>query len=302
MSSGAKQVLYIVAETVAGTTPASPKWLTLPFKTSSLDGTVNKTDSDTIADGRLGRGGLPTSMEVAGDIQVNAAFATYDDLLAAAFFNNWSSETLAIGSIRKTFSAVRGYTDIANYQTFTGLHVANFALEIPEEGLVTMTFGMAGLNRSQANSVPAGTITPPVLNEEFTNVGVGELTVDGQSLKGVACVTAFSFNLDNGLQVQRCLGSGLAVGKQLEGKAKVTGSFTVAWSTKAAELYEKKFNNGKIALKIPFGDGAGNRYELSLPVVTINGSLPSGGAEELLTTQFEYTVQDQSPILKRVTA
>ncbi|KLT71867.1 hypothetical protein PL75_11340, partial [Neisseria arctica] len=79
------------------------------------------------------------------------AFASYDDLLAAAFFNNWSSDTLAISSIRKSFSAVRGYSDIANYQTFTGLHVANCELEIPEEGLVTVTVGMAGLNRSQAN-------------------------------------------------------------------------------------------------------------------------------------------------------
>ena len=302
MSSGARQVIYVVPETVAGTTPATPKWATLPFKTTSLDGTVSKTESDTITDGRLNRGGLPTSMEVGGDIHVDAAYGIYDDLLAAAFFNNWALETLSIGSVRKTFSAVRGYVDIANYQTFTGLHVSNLDIDIPEEGLVTMTFGMAGLNRSQANAVPAGTITPPVLNEEFTNVGVGELTVDGQTLKGIACVTAFSFSLDNALQVQRCLGNGLAVGKQLEGKASVTGSFTVAWSTKAAEIYEKKFTNGKLAIKIPFGDGAGNRYELTLPVVTINGSLPSGGAEEILTTQFEYMVQDQSPTLKRIPA
>lgn len=299
MSSGAKQVVYLTAETQIGTTPARPTWTTLPFKSSSLDGTANKTDSDTIVDGRIGRGGVITRMEVGGDLEVNAAYGTYDALLEAAFYNQWSDNALTIGSTRKTFSVVRGYTDITNYHTFTGCHLSRLKIDIPEEGLITFSFGMAGLNRSQANTAPSGTISPAALSEELTNVGVGELKADGATLKGVACVTAFSFELDNGLKVQNCLGNGLAAGKQIEGKASIKGSFEVAWSQKAAELYEKQFANGKLALEIPFGDAAGNKYILSLPVVTITGRLPSGGSEDLLKTTFEYMVQDQSPTLRR---
>lgn len=263
MSSGARQIIYLTKEETPGVLPAAPEWATLPFSSTSLGAQVNKTESDTIVDGRISRGGVPTSMELSGDIVVNGAFATYDDLLAAAFFNDWTRQnTLQIGTIRKSFHLVRGYEDITNYHTFKGLHVSKFSLEIPDEGQIKFTFGFSGLDRSQANEKPAGTIKPAVLNEEFTNVGVGDLTVDGQSMKGVACVTAFSFELDNSINTQRCLGSGMAIGKQLEGKANVTGSFTVAWSTRAAEIYEKQFKNGKIALKIPFGDNAGNKYEL----------------------------------------
>ncbi len=300
VSSGSKQVLFVVAETVVGTTPATPNWATLPFKSCSLDATVDKTESDTIVDGRIGRGGLPTSMNVAGDIEVNAACKIYDDLLEAAFFGKWTNNLLAIGSIRKTFSVVRGYADIANYHTFKGCHVSKWSLNIPETGQITMSFGLAGLTRSQANQIPAGTITKAVLVDELTNVDVGELTVDGQSLKGIACVTSFNFELDNGLQAQRCLGDGLSVGKQIEGKAAMSGSFTAAWSSKSAEIYEKQFTNGKLALAIPFGDAAGNKYTLTIPVVTITGSLPNGGGNDLLSTSFNFTVQDESPTIKRV--
>ena len=300
MSSGSKQVLLVVAETVVGITPTTPNWVVLPFKGCSLDATVDKTESDTIIEGRIGRGGLPTSMNVAGDIEVNAACKVYDDLLEAAFFGKWTNHLLTVGSTRKTFSVVRGYADIVNYHTFKGCHVAKWSLNIPETGQITMSFGLAGLTRSQANQVPAGTVGKAVLADELTNVNVGELTVDGQSLKGIACVTSFSFELDNGLQAQRCLGDGLSVGKQIEGKAVMSGSFTVAWSGKSAEMYEKQFTNGKLALAIPFGDAAGNKYVLTIPVVTITGALPSGGGGDLLSTTFNFTVQDESPTLKRV--
>lgn len=303
MSSGARQVIYLAAEQTPGVLPTSPAWKTLPFVSTSLGAQVNKTDSDTISDGRIGRGGVPTSMEVAGDIQVNAAYGTYDDLLAAAFFNEWGGtgkNELTIGTTRKTFHAVRGYTDIENYQTFKGLHVAKFNLEIPDEGQIKLTFGFQGMSREKSATKPAGTIAPAQLSEEFTNVGVGELKVDGVSLKGVACVTAFSLELDNGINVQRCLGDGLNVGKLLEGKAAITGSFTAAWSQKSAEIYEKQFANGKISLEIPFGDAAGNQYILTLPVLTVTGELPSGSATDLLSATFNFTVQDESPKLKRV--
>lgn len=301
MSSGAKQVVYITPETIVGTTPNTPTWATQPFKSISLDGKINKTDSDTIVDGRIGRGGLPTGMEVSGDLEVNAAYGTYDALIEAAWFGAWASNSLTIGNTRKTFTVVRGYTDIATYHTFTGCHLSKFTLNIQEEGLVTMTFGLAGMNRSQAAQVPTGTISPASLKEEFTNVGVGDLMLNGASLKGIACVTAFSLEIDNSMKAQKCLGNGLAAGKQIEGKANITGSFTCAWSPKASlDIYEQQFTNGKLAIKIPFGDAAGNNYELTLPVVTVTGELPNGGADDLLQASFSYVVQDQSPILKRI--
>ena len=98
---------------------------------------------------------------------------------------------------------------------------------------------------------------------------------------------------------QKCLGAGLEVGAILEMSAKGTGSFTMAWSTKAAELYEKQFTNGNISLSIPITDTAGNKYVLNIPKVELTASLATGGKDDILNTTFEYTVVDQAPTLTR---
>ena len=101
------------------------------------------------------------------------------------------------------------------------------------------------------------------------------------------------------MQVQKCLGAGLEVGAILEMSAKGTGSFTMAWSAKAAELYEKQFTNGNISLSIPITDTAGNKYVLNIPKVELTASLATGGKDDILNTTFEYTVVDQAPTLTR---
>ena len=156
-----------------------------------------------------------------------------------------------------------------------------------------------GTKRTTAAVAPVGTITPASSNPRMSNISVGDLLVDGVSVKGTACITAFSFNWDNSMQVQNCLGAGLEVGAILEMSAKGTGSFTMAWSTKAAELYEKQFTNGNISLSIPITDTAGNKYVLNIPKVELTAPLATGGKDDLLNTTFEYTVVDQAPTLTR---
>ena len=241
-----------------------------------------------------------TSAEYSGELSAEAQYGAYDDLMSAAAFNAWATNVLTFGgTTRQTFSVLLGYTDIANYHTFSGLHVNTFGIDIPEAGLIGLTFGFMGTKRTTAAVAPVGTITPASTNPRMSNISVGDLLVDGVSVKGTACITAFSFNWDNSMQVQKCLGAGLEVGAILEMSAKGTGSFTMAWSTKAAELYEKQFINGNISLSIPITDTAGNKYVLNIPKVELTAPLATGGKDDLLNTTFEYTVVDQAPTLTR---
>lgn len=241
-----------------------------------------------------------TSAEYSGELSAEAQYGAYDDLMAAAAFNAWATNVLAFGgTTRQTFSVLLGYTDIANYHTFSGLHVNTFGIDIPEAGLIGLTFGFMGTKRITAAVAPVGTITPVSTNPRMSNISVGDLLVDGVSVKGTACITAFSFNWDNSMQVQKCLGAGLEVGAILEMSAKGTGSFTMAWSTKAAELYEKQFTNATISLSIPITDTAGNKYVLNIPKVELTAPLATGGKDDILNTSFEYTVVDQAPTLTR---
>ena len=300
MSSGAKQLVQIAKETVIGTVPSPFARQTLAFTDISLNQSVEKTESASITDNRLQQSSMITSAEYSGELSAEAQYGAYDDLMAAAAFNAWATNVLTFGgTTRQTFSVLRGYTDIANYHTFSGLHVNTFGIDIPEAGLIGLTFGFMGTKRTTAAVAPVGTITPASTNPRMSNISVGDLLVDGASVKGTACITAFSFNWDNSMQVQKCLGAGLEVGAILEMSAKGTGSFTMAWSTKAAELYEKQFTNGNISLSIPITDTAGNKYVLNIPKVELTAPLATGGKDDLLNTTFEYTVVDQAPTLTR---
>ena len=300
MSSGAKQLVQIAKETVIGTVPSPFARQTLAFTDISLNQSVEKTESASITGNRLQQSSMITSAEYSGELGAEAQYGAYDDLMAAAAFNAWATNVLTFGgTTRQTFSVLRGYTDIANYHTFSGLHVNTFGIDIPEAGLIGLTFGFMGTKRTTAAVAPVGTITPASSNPRMSNISVGDLLVDGVSVKGAACITAFSFNWDNSMQVRKCLGAGLEVGAILEMSAKGTGSFTMAWSTKAAELYEKQFTNGNISLSIPITDTAGNKYVLNIPKVELTAPLATGGKDDLLNTTFEYTVVDQAPTLTR---
>ena len=136
------------------------------------------------------------------------------------------SDTLTFGgSVRQTFSILRGYEDIANYHTFSGVHVNTFNLDIPEQGIVTFGFGLALKWVSLRMVLPAGTVVNASDNPSLSNVSVGQILLDGVSQAGTACVSAFSFAWDNSMQVQRCLGLGLEIGAIIETLANGTGSF-----------------------------------------------------------------------------
>ena len=307
MSSGAKQIVQIAKETVNGTTPSPFARNSIPFTEVSIDGAATKEDSNSILDSRLAQKGSVTGIEYAGDLNSEWRFGVFDDLIAAAAFNNWQADTPVIdqdtltfgGTTRQSFSVLRGYTDINNYHTFRGVHVNTVNISIPEQGLVTIGFGLMAKGRTVASSLPAGTVTTPTLTPTFSNVSVGDILIDGVSQVGVACITAFDFTWDNTMQVQRCLGAGLDIGALIETMANGTGSFTAAWSTGAAANYEKQFTNTTIGLQVVIKDSSNNEYVLTLPKVEITASLPSGGNSDILQASFEYRVVEQAPTLVR---
>lgn len=304
MSSGAKQILQVARETTIGITPVPFNRQTLECTDVTIDGTVTKESSNSIADTRIARSSMITGAEYAGDIVIEAKFSPLvQDLMAAAAFNNWNGDVLTFGGdIRQTFSVLRGFKDVNDYHLFRGVHVNTFGIEIPETGLITMTFGVMALGRNNTDTIPAGTVTAADDNPKMSNVSVGDILIDGASQAGISCLTAFSFNWDNSMQIQRCLGNGIDPKKILEMVAAGTGSFTAAWSRNTSDMYEKQFTNKTISLRVPITDSEGDGYEILIPKAEITASLPSGGNSDRLSASFEYTIVDEAPTITRIPA
>ena len=298
MSSGAKQLTRVGSEATPGVIAST--WETFAFTANGLDAKATTTESQTIKDTRIAAGTLVTGIEVQGDLESEFAYGTQDDLLEGVAFNQWVNNVLTFGgTTRKTFSVVRGFKDIDNYQVFTGCHFNQWTLSIPDSGIVTSKYSIMGMKRTAYEVAPTGTVTPAVDAPVLTSLSTGDILIDGQKKAGM-CVTQLDLTIDNAMQIQKCLDYENNISAILETIMKGTGSFTIAWSKNTAELYEKQFLNEPISLKYSLKDSAGNKYTLSLPKLQLSAPLPSGKAGDILTTQFSFTVADEAPTLTRI--
>lgn len=310
MSSGSREILAYALEAQKGVTPTPFDRTSLAFTDTSLDAAVTREESQTKLNNRLAQPGFISAIDYTGDINAEFRYGVYDELIAAVAYNDWvaglpveGSSTLTFGGeVVKSFSILRGYTDIENYHIFKGVHVNTFNLAVPETGAVTATFGLIGMGREGLDAEPLGTITTPVLTDVFSSVSITDVKVNGVSTVGVACITAFDFTWDNTAQAIKCLGGGGKAGNVLANMANGTGSYTMQWSKVAAADYEKQFTNTTMALEIEMTDGAGNQYILNLPKIEVSMPLASGSNTDTLSTTVEYRVVGEAPTLVRVPA
>ncbi|PYC06942.1 hypothetical protein DMX04_00600 [Pseudomonas koreensis] len=246
---------------------------------------------------------MATSIDIGGDLTAEFSFGSFDQLLEAAFYGVWTADVLRVGDTRHTFSIAKGYNDVGVYGVFKGAHVSTFALDIPSEGKVTATFNMACLDYTDGDTPIVVSPNAPTTTPFLSNNNVGTILVNGQSLEGVACVSAMTVNLDNSLQTQRCLGSDrLGPGAHIATEAAVTGSITLAWSKRAWEIWKNTFTRTPIAVVFPITDSLGNKYTFNFPAVEVDGELPNGGKRDLIEVTLNYTVAKLSPTITREAA
>jgi hypothetical protein len=303
MSSGAKVVSYIIKEVTPGVTPATGKWDVLRLTGNALTPTVNTVVSDEITDSRISQGSVATSTEIGGDLTTEFSYGSFDQLLEAAFYGTWANNVLTVGDTRQTFSIAKGYNDVGVYSVFKGAHVSSFALDIPSDGKVTATFNMACLDYADSENPIVTSSNPASTTPFLSNNNIGTILVDGQSLEGEACVSALTFNLDNSLQAQRCIGTTkLGPGAQIATEAAGTGTITLAWSKKAWQIWKNTFTRLPVAVQFPITDALGNKYTFNFPAVEVDGELPSGGKRDLIEVTLNFTVAKKPPTITRVAA
>lgn len=302
MSSGAKVVTHYIAETVPGTTPLSGTWKTARLTSNTLSPTPTTEVSDEITNSRLNQGSVTTGLTIAGDLVGEMSFSTFDDWLEALFYGVWSNDVLSIGATRKTFSVQKGFTDVSTYHLFKGVHAATGSIEIPEEGKITLTIGAQCLGYTDAStSFVVGTPDGPTTTPFMSSLSVGDIKVDDVSLAGTACISAMTVNIDNTVQLQRCLGSGkLGPGAIIETEAAITGTMTLAWSAKAYQIWKEQIARTQFEVEFPITDSLGNAYTFNFPKVEIDGELPSGGKRDIIQATLNWTAVKETPTITRV--
>lgn len=304
MSRGSKVVLSYAPQ--VGDDIPQTGWKILPYTSNGLGATFENTESETITGSRLTQAGMPTSAEVQGDVEAEFAKDAYDDLLAAAAFNEWVAKSKSLtfgGDTAKAFAIESAYKDVGVYHYHGGMMVNTLSLSIGDSGYAKVKFGFMGKDYKNQNDTPfSQDPTPAGTLQRVTALSVEDIKIDGITTKGVACVTEFSFELDNNMQVQKCLGGGMFAGNLLEMMAKISGNLTLAYGKKAQEIINKQITGATVAIEVTLKLADGSKYVLAIPKAQVKGETPSGGMNDLIKQNVKYTVVEQAPTLTKVPA
>lgn len=209
-----------------------------------------------VADVRLG------VQRVNADIPFELSWQSMDDMLEAALFGTWATNTLKQGVTATSFTFEEGFTDIGVYLTMPGTMVDTWSLNIQPEGrMITGSFGlMSKIQNDVAAATIADTITVANTNAPFDSF-TGGLDKDATPL---AVVTSMQLNLSNNLaQLFAAFNKGsFAI---TAGRANVTGSVTLYFTDSA--FIEEYQNETEVKLEVLLTDLAGNSYLITIPRV-----------------------------------
>lgn len=289
MSDSARHAAFYVLETNYGETPATPAFkpirhtgMTLGVQRGSLQSEELRPDRQ-IQDFRLG------AMTVAGNIDAEFSFASFDDLLEAVTLGTWTAGVLKAGTVRRSFSILRHFTDIdatgegLPYHLFNGVELNSLQLTVNPTAIVKAVFGTMGREGcAPSNTAPVGSTFANPTTTAPLDAFSGELK-DGDTILGD--VTELSINLENGLEVRNVVGSKFSKEPSV-GRSTLTGSATVYFED--SSMVKKFINETPASISIELPDGEGNSYTITIPRLKYTGGQPDVSGKGPITLSMPF--------------
>ena len=303
MSSGSKIRLYYAAEETPEVLPTTPVWKTVRRITDGLTENVTTEASNSVVDSRFRQGGLATEAEVIGNLEVELSVGLFDDFWSAVAMNNWTSDVLNFGGdVRKTFTFVKVFSDINQVFIYRGVRINEATLNIATTGKITASFGLMGTLFERTTTSP---VTSPVAVPELalvSSLNVGDLTVNGETVVGTACMQSLALTITNNMEAIRCIGSQkLTATTYLEKIVDITVNTQYMFSAQSAGYIDFIKSRDTMPLEFSIEDSAGNGYAFQFPQLEVaEANHPDGGGEDTITIDINYNHIRVTPVITRV--
>lgn len=266
MAEGSRYSSYFIKETESGVTPNTGTLKIFRATKSGLDINIATLQSDElrddaeVADFRLG------TRHVEGTATAEFSADTFDDLIAAAMRNVWSTNTVKGGIERQSFTFVDYNADIPDmpYTIYRGCEINTMAITVGASAMTQIEFGIVGRTMEPSATLPAGltvgprTLTPPM--DGFSgsiNLGATALSV----------ITELTMNIDNGIEPRFVVGSKFSIKPGVK-RRNVTGTLTSYYEDNT--IRNKFLNEEESLLTIDVIDGtSGAGYRFKMPRMKI---------------------------------
>lgn len=303
MLSGAKIRLYYAGEETPEVLSTTPVWKTVRRVTDGLTENVTTEASNSVVDSRFRQGGLATEAEVIGNLEVELSVGLFDDFWSAVAMNNWTSDVLNFGGdVRKTFTFVKVFSDINQVFIYRGVRINEATLNIATTGKITASFGLMGTLFERTTTSP---VTSPVAVPELalvSSLNVGDLTVNGETVVGTACMQSLALTITNNMEAIRCIGSQkLTATTYLEKIVDITVNTQYMFSAQSAGYIDFIKSRDTMPLEFSIEDSAGNGYAFQFPQLEVaEANHPDGGGEDTITIDINYNHIRVTPVITRV--
>jgi hypothetical protein len=282
VGTGSRHDMAYIAEAAFGVTPATPEFKPVRHTGTTLGLSKDGVESEELRQDRQVASFRHGNKSVAGDINFELSYGSFDDFIEAALCGTWTSDVLLAGITRRSFTIQRVHADIAQYLISTGCSVNTISLSIAPNSMVTGTFGIVGQDSSIAGSALADTTYAAETTTEPFDSFTGAITEGGS---GIASITAIELNVDNGMEALFAVGSAITKVPSI-GKSTVTGSITAYFED--ASLVSKFINETASSIVVTLTDVDGNDYIITLPRVKYNSGLPEVAGPGAVSVTLEF--------------
>lgn len=257
-----------VAESVWGTTPATPALKLFRMTGETLNAGIQSEVSQEIREDRNEQDLIQVGSEAGGGLDFELSYSSFDDWLEAVLCSSWvlgagDTYTLVNGVLEKSFSVQKRFSDVTRYMLFTGVRANTMNLSIGPNKIITGSFGCLAKGATSSASGFAGATLPAGPTNVPMNgaAGVTLNQVDGAAITGG--LMNFSLDVNNNLRAQDAVGS-LSAQAVVNGKFQVTGDFEVYFAD--GSLYDKFQNMTAMAIKLEMTEtGVANKITIDVP-------------------------------------
>lgn len=283
-ASNANSRLGIIAETVIGTTPATPTFDGQQFDTFSLTASIEELLDPSKSDVR----GYTTSVQGnkthSGTIEGPLAPANYDKLMQVALYGTFTSDILKLGNTIKSLSIEESIPDADTpfFKLYNGVIGNGMTINAPSNGLCTISIPIMALGETvSTTSASTAPYNAVVQEDPFTHCA-GVITEGGSP---IAYVTGVTLTVAQNTNTNFVWGSCNPDEYSL-GRPEVTGSLQVFIVDPT--LYNKYKNNTSTSLSFTLTSGT-KSLQFTLPSVKYTSgemAIASGSAPRSLTLNF----------------
>jgi hypothetical protein len=288
-ATGAQHEADYIKEVTFGTTPATPAMTLIRHTGTTLGLGKEALQSDEIRSDRQIADFRHGNKSVTGDISAELTYGAFDDLIEAALGGTWATDTpsagidqLKVGETLSSFTIRRFFSDITQYQVFTGVRFATMSVSVQPNQISTVTFGCNGQDMTTTN-ISGATQNAANTNTPFSGQEVGSIKEGGATVAGI---TGIEFTLDNGLDSAFELGSDVT-GEHVIGRSNVTGTVTAYFQDQS--LLNKFVNETESSVEFTQQDIDGNTLRFVFPKIKYTGGQPdvSGEGPIILSLPFQ---------------